>query len=294
MDALLQATVDRLKAVADPSRLRLLAACAAGERSVSELTEALGQSQPRVSRHLKLLTNVGLLERFRDGHWVYFRTPTSGEKAADVRRILGLLPAESRTLREDIERLAGEQIQSPVADPAQRAFNRAVLSFALGKSLGRVLDLGSGTARLLTILSEHATEVIGLERDAELRRSARERLARASLGNCSIRAGDVRRLPFGKLEFDTVVVDEVLVDGEAPEDVLLEAARVLKPTGRLLIIQKLAEGQSAAAAESQVAALARDAELRVSKPRSVPAKNPQWLFYTGELRLATVRFIASA
>ncbi|MEO0996121.1 MAG: metalloregulator ArsR/SmtB family transcription factor [Pseudomonadota bacterium] len=274
-----------LKAAGEPTRLRLLALCATGERTVTELTGILGQSQPRVSRHLKLMTEAGLLERHRDGHWVYFRTAHSGAAGARVRQLQKLLPATSRTLAEDLDRagrLAAAEVDSTVAIDG-RAFNRAILDFAMTGPVGRLLDIGCGQATVLTLLAHSASEVVGVDNDASARRRARQRLQAAGVANASVREGNLYRLPFADGEFDTVVVDSVLSDAARVAEGLKEAARVARPQARFLIVEPAAE--SAQAVRRRVALAAREAGVRVSAPRSIVAGGVEWLLF-GASRIA--------
>lgn len=284
MDRKLQDVAQLLKAAAEPTRMRLLAICAAGERSVSELTRALDQSQPRVSRHLRILVEAQLLERFRDGHWVYYRAPTEPAAAAEFRRVLSFLPEDSSILKADLQRATTVQDDVGVSDPDERVFNRAVLDFSFGRALGRLLDMGSGSARILTILGASASEAVGIDNQSVQRLSARQRLANAGLGNCSIRDGDIHALPFEDAHFDTVVVDDVLTGAEAPAQVLHEARRVLANSGRVLIVHKIHAADDDALSVKELGELAAAANLRISPPRSVPARNPSWLFFSGEAR----------
>ncbi|NBC23422.1 MAG: metalloregulator ArsR/SmtB family transcription factor, partial [Gammaproteobacteria bacterium] len=227
-------TIRALKAAAEPTRLRLLVLCHRGESTVSELVRVLGQSQPRISRHLKLLCDAGLLERFRDGHWIYYRTPSAGAAALRVRRLLELVPAEAAELARDAEladaaRRAAVEPETAPLTAAERGLHRAVLDTMLTAPVGSLLDIGAGSARMLKLLGRRATRAVGVDIDGDQRRQARAQLAVAGLGNCTIRAGDARRLDLADGAFDTVILDEVLGQSDAPEQALAEAARVLAP-----------------------------------------------------------------
>jgi len=274
-------TIRALKAVAEPTRLRLLVLCHRGESTVSELVRVLGQSQPRISRHLKLLCDAGLLERFRDGHWIYYRTPAAGPAAARVRRLLELVPAEAPELVRDAEladaerRAAVEPEAEPLTD-AERELHRAVLDTVLTAPVGRLLDIGAGSARMLKLLGRRASRAVGVDIDGDQRRQARAELAVAGLGNCTIRAGDARRLDFADGAFDTVILDEVLGQSSLPEQAMAEAARVLAAGGRLLLVEPLNEG-AAEATGRRIARLAAASGLALGRPRAVPARRPAWL-----------------
>lgn len=211
----------QLKALADPVRLRLLALCGQGECSVSELTCVLGQSQPRVSQHLKQLVEAGLLERFRDGKRVYYRVP-SVRRGAE-RRLLALIPDDEPMLAADaaeLRRLRGVELApsaSAGSEPGEpgdsnRAIHRALLDLTLTAPLGNLLDVGCGRGRMLKLLASRANRAVGVDIDADARALARSDLMLAGLPNCSLRAGDMYRLPFATAEFDTVLLDGVLAD----------------------------------------------------------------------------------
>ncbi len=287
MNSKLQDAATLLKAAAEPTRLRLLALCAKGERSVSELTRALDQSQPRVSRHLRILVEAQLLERFRDGHWVYYRAPTDPVAAEQFRRVLSFLPTGSKALQSDLERVVDGQTPEGPVDPDERVFNKAILDFAFGRPIGRLLDMGSGSARILTILGASASEAIGIDNQPSQRLGARQRLANAGFGNCSIRDGDIHDLPLPDATFDTVVVDDVLSVAHTPAQVLSEARRVLADSGRLLIVHSPEVATQDSLSARALGKLSADAGLRISPPRAVPARNPSWLFFTGEARKET-------
>ncbi|MDZ7644766.1 MAG: metalloregulator ArsR/SmtB family transcription factor [Woeseiaceae bacterium] len=198
----------RLKALADPVRLRLLALCQRGECSVSELTGVLGLSQPRVSQQLKLLCDAALLERFRDGQRVYYRLPPGGADAAR-RQLLALLPADEPQFAADAERLRelrsegiDAQGHTAAATPEDRALHRAILDLTVAAPVGDLLDTGCGEGRLLKLLASRANRAVGVDIDADARNRARAELLLAGLGNCSLRQGDMYRLPFDAAALD--------------------------------------------------------------------------------------------
>lgn len=274
-------SIQVLKAAAEPTRLRLLALCCRAESTVSELVQVLGQSQPRISRHLKLLCDAGLLERFRDGHWIYYRIPSTAAGAAQVRRLLELVPAEAPELARDAElaaagRLASVAPETAPLSEAERGLHRAVLDTVLTAPVGRLLDIGAGNARMLKLLGRRASRAVGIDIDGDQRRQARAELAVAGLGSCTIRAGDAHRLDFADAAFDTVILDEVLVPSTSPERVVAEASRVLAPGGRVLLIEPL-QAEAAEDKARQIARLAAGAGLALGRPRPVPATEPAWL-----------------
>jgi ArsR family transcriptional regulator len=286
--------LSRLKALSDVHRLRLLALCQHGELSVSELTAVLGQSQPRVSQHLKQLCDAGLLRRFRDGKRVYYRLPAGGSSAQ--RRLLALIPADESPFDDDVRRLRklrGAGVLSTPRPPAavgqadQRAIHRALLDQTVAAPVGDLLDIGCGRGAILKLLASRANRAIGVDIDADVRDIARAELLLAGLANCSLRKGDMYRLPFEDQSFDTIVLDDVLDSASRPVDALREARRLLRPGGRLFLLQKIA-APGADAARTAAAGWSADAGLRLGSPRLVPLKEPGWMLSvaTAGVRLA--------
>ncbi len=270
-----------LKAFADPVRLRLLALCVRGECTVSELTQVIAQSQPRISQHLKQLCDAGLLERFRDGHFVYYRVPLGNEEAAQRRRLFALLPADEPVYERDFEKLCELRAAKGLAIPDQddehsRELQRALIELTVTMPLGDLLDIGSGNGRLLKLLGSRSQRAVGVDIDADARQLARAELLLAGIENCSLRHGDMYRLPFADGEFDTVILDDVIVDAERPMVAISEARRILKPGGRLLLLSRSDAG-SIAQLQKQLAVWCGAAGLRLAAPRHVPPTNPHWL-----------------
>jgi ArsR family transcriptional regulator len=247
-------SVRSLRAAAEPTRLRLLAICAAGELTVGEIGSVLGQSQPRVSRHLKLLCDVGLLRRFREGHWVYYRVPTQGRGAEQAAQLLAGIETDDHVLRRDRERavlvreerarLATEELAA-AADAHTRADQsaadeelRVALLEELGpETLGELLDIGTGTGRILHWLAPHAREAVGVDLSSEALRVARTSVHAAGLRHCMLQQADMHELPFEARSFDVITIDRVLADARRPVLALKEAARLLRAGGRLLVIE---------------------------------------------------------
>ena len=244
----------QLRACADPSRLRLLALCTRGAFCVSELTAILGQSQPRLSRHLKLLVEAGLLECSREGAHAWFsRSPD-----ALIDQLLARLPRQDLALAADARaaalvlseraRAASEQFRSQGADwdemraldlPAPRVEQAllALLDHARdGAGLGDVLDLGTGTGRLLEVVAPQATHCLGIDASPAMLALARNRLSRPELGHCRVRQADAYRLPLPDARFDVVLAQMLLHHAEDPAGILAEARRVLRPGGMLVVI----------------------------------------------------------
>ncbi|HUK58092.1 MAG TPA: metalloregulator ArsR/SmtB family transcription factor [Stellaceae bacterium] len=248
MDQLLAA----LRAAAEPTRLRLLALCAEGELTVSELTDILGQSQPRVSRHLKLLCEAGLLDRFREANWVFYRLARGGDRDT-AERLLAMLPAEDPVVALDRERL--DQVKRKRAAVAEAYFRTnaqdwdhirslhiderdveaALVSLLADEPIDDLLDVGTGTGRVLEVMAPRVERALGVDLSREMLAVARVNLERAGARNCAIRQGDMYQLPAPTASFDAVVVHQVLHYAERPARAIAEAARVLRPGGRLVV-----------------------------------------------------------
>jgi ArsR family transcriptional regulator len=244
-----------LRACAEPTRLRLLALAARGAFCVVEFTEILAQSQPRLSRHLRLLGEAGLLEREREGANVWFSLPPADTApGALARAILDRLPEDDATLLADRRhaarvlaeraRAASDSFRRKGADwdemralelPAA-AVEQALLALIPADGIGRMLDIGTGTGRLLELLGPRASTAIGVDASRAMLALARTRLARPGLSHCGVRLADMYRLPLGDANFDLVLLHMVLHHAEDTASVLAEAARVLRPGGQLVVV----------------------------------------------------------
>lgn len=246
--------IQRLRAAGEPTRLRILAACSTGELTVGELCAVLRQSQPRVSRHLRVLCDADLLVRFREEHCVYYRTPMRGAGAAAVRELLTSLRANDPVTAGDGTRAArvrSERAAQAVAllrrsrrAPAEEAgrtspapLHDALLEEIGNDPIGELLDIGTGTGRILKWLAPRATQATGIDLESRMLRIARTTVHAAGLSHCVLRRGDMYALPFGDASFDTVVMDRVLGEAQRPLAVLSEATRLLRPGGRLICIE---------------------------------------------------------
>ncbi len=278
----MKAATDRLlgqfKALADPTKTRIVALCAAAECSVSELTAVLGQSQPRISQHLKQLCTADLLERFRDGHYVYYRVPDQGGAAATRRRLLALLPDDEPQFAADVQSLRGLRLQdaNAPADEPDRLLHRALVELTVATPLGDLLDVGCGQGRLLKLLASRAQRVVGVDIDPKARQLARAEVLLAGLPNCTLRQGDMNALPFADEEFDTVILDDVMGAARAPAQALNEAVRLTRPGGRILMLADTREA-SVETLRKDFSAWAAGAGLRLAPPRAIPEKSPAWL-----------------
>ncbi len=246
--------VAALKAAAEPTRLRILTLLAAEELNVKDLTQILSQSQPRISRHLKLLVESGLIERFREGSWVYFHVSDRSEGGTVVRRVLDLVAGDDPTLARDHERL--QKLKREREDNAQRYFEdhagewdeirtlyvpEKAVEDAMRASLGTgpfdfFVDLGTGTGRVLEIFADAYHRGLGLDLNQTMLSYARSKLAAASLDHAEVRHGDLYNLSLPDQAADGVVMHQVLHYLSEPSHALQEAARILAPGGRLLVV----------------------------------------------------------
>jgi ArsR family transcriptional regulator len=272
--------LSQLKALADPVRVRLVALCGVAECSVSELTHVTGLSQPRVSQHLKQLIAEDLLERFRDGHFVFYRVPSDSGHAGARRRLLALLPEDEPEFVRDIDKLrklrAEDEPALLVENGDERLLHKALIELTVAAPLGDLLDIGCGQGRILKLLASRAHRVVGVDIDSDARRLARAELLLAGSPNCSLRHGDMYSLPFNDREFDTIILDGVLCEAKRPTDVISEAMRLLKTGGRMLLLSATGR-RSADDIRSDFTDWAAQTGLRLAPPRSIPDKNPSWL-----------------
>jgi len=222
-----------LKAAGEETRLRVLALLAEAELTVSDLTDILRQSQPRISRHLKLLAEAGLVERFREGTWAFFRLAETGGGAAVARALLDRLdPADQTYFRAH----AAEWDRIRKLHVADEAVEAAISSALGDKPFRSLLDLGTGTGRMLELFGPQIERGLGLDLSLDMLLLARDRLERAGLKNCSVRQGDIYDLPLANDSFDVVILHQVLHFLDDGARAVHEAARVLRPGGRLLVI----------------------------------------------------------
>jgi len=277
-----------LKALADLVRMRILSLCAHGECSVSELTKVVSQSQPRVSQHLKQLCEAGLLERFRDGQFVYYRVPMRGGQASMRRRLLTLLPEDDPVFDRDIVRLRELRgLPDPVPalageDADARRLHRALVALTLVAPLGDLLDIGCGHGRILKLLASRAQRAVGVDIDPGARQFARAELLLGGVENTSLRKGNMYELPFDDSEFDTIILDDVLGEADEPILAIWEARRLLKPGGRLLLLGTT-DGGVAGQLESRFAEWCQATGMRLGPPRQIPQQEPRWLLAVATL-----------
>jgi ArsR family transcriptional regulator len=248
-----QQLVDLLRAAGEPTRLRILALLAREELAVMELTQILDQSQPRVSRHLKLLTEAGLIERFPDGAWMFYRLADRGPRRRLLDKTLSLAQPDDPVLARDADRLAAVQAERShlAGDYFERNAARwdelrslhvsegdveaAILAAAGPGPFRRMIDLGTGSGRMLTLLCPRADEALGLDLSQQMLNIARRRTAEAGLERCQLRHGDIFATQLPGESADLVIVHQVLHYLSDPAAAVAEAGRLVAPGGRLLI-----------------------------------------------------------
>lgn len=258
------------KALADPTRLRIARLLSAMELAVGELAQVLGQSQPRVSRHVGILCDAGLAERRREGSWVFLRAVTSGgsgEAAGPVLQALGYLLSVAEAENEDFASICADDrrklaairetreanaeqyfashasewdelraLHTPEAQVEERLLKALGQSALEGHALGCVLDIGTGTGRMAELFADHADQIKALDKNVEMLRVARAKLQHLPSGKVDLVQGDFTDLPFAAAHFDTVLLHQVLHFAPDPAIPLAEAARVTKPGGRIAIV----------------------------------------------------------
>jgi ubiquinone/menaquinone biosynthesis C-methylase UbiE/DNA-binding transcriptional ArsR family regulator len=248
--------LDLFRALADPTRMRIVHLLRAMELAVGEIALVVGQSQPRVSRHIRILVDAGLVERRKEGSWVFLSICSEAPARALVAFLDAASPAPEERLwiEADLARLAAvraeraraaEQFFATYAEQwdALRALQApeadvesAMTALLAGEPLGRLIDIGTGTGRIATIFAGTADQVLGIDRSAEMLRLARGKLSEAADGKVRFVAGDFYDLPATDGSADTAILHQVLHYAQAPEKAITETARVLRPGGRLLVV----------------------------------------------------------
>ena len=250
-----------LRAAGEHTRLRILALCARSELSVSELVQILGQSQPRVSRHLKLMVEAGLLERIPEGAQVFLRLAGNSDAGRLARALVELIPETDVVLNRDLSRL--QQVRDARTQRAQDYFQIVAKSWDSIRSLhvaqqkvedklreiigdepvSELLDIGTGTGRILEILSPQVKHGVGVDLSSGMLAVARSNIERHGFSHVQVRKGDMYRLPIEDSSIDLAVVHMVLHYSDEPLEVIREAARVLRPRGRLILVDFAAHGE---------------------------------------------------
>jgi ubiquinone/menaquinone biosynthesis C-methylase UbiE len=244
--------VTALKAAAEPTRLRILALLAADELNVKDLTRILGQSQPRLSRHLKLLAEAGLVERAREGSWVYFRLPLSADNLAhtllrdldgkdpilqrDRQRVEAVKRERETMAQEYFEKHAGNWDQIRTLHVAEAEVETAMRA-ALGNApVDLLVDIGTGTGRILELFADRYTRGLGFDLSTAMLAYARPKLAKAGINHAQVRQGDIYDLPLADGSAGAVVMHQILHYLSDPPRAVAEAARLVAPAGQLLIV----------------------------------------------------------
>ena len=245
---------DRFQALADPTRLRILALLRIMELSVGELAQILGQSQPRVSRHLKILADAAVLERRKEGSWV-FLTLADTERTDPVFALIDSWSDESTRALFAADAARTEAIRADRAEAATRYFTahaevwdqirslhvaesevERAIDRALGRRpLGRLVDIGTGTGRMIELFGPRSSQATGIDRSSEMLRLARVKLEAAGIAS-SLRQGDMYALPLADESADSIIIHQVLHYAHSPASAIAEAARVLAPGGILLVV----------------------------------------------------------
>lgn len=319
---------DAIRALDDPTRLRILRLLASMELAVGEVAQVLGQSQPRVSRHIKILCDSGLAERRKEGAWVFLRSSISegsdSPLAAAIARLLAVAEQEDtafgRRCAEDRQHLDAirsarethaldwfsrhaeewDELRSlHIEDgPVEAALTEMLLGLAGSTGLGRMLDVGTGTGRIAELLAPHAARVVAFDKSPDMLRIARARLQHLRADSVELVQGDFAQIPFAARSFDTVLFHQVLHYAQAPEAVLAGAARVTAPGGRIAIVDFAAHDredlrQTHAHArlgfsDAQIEAMLRDAGFVPHETRALAGHELVVKLWTGIRREASL------
>lgn len=251
----MQGQLDLFRALADPTRLRIVHLLRAMELAVGEIAVVVGQSQPRVSRHVRILVEAGLADRRKEGSWVFLNLRSEGAGALGA--FLDAIPAsDSERLWIEADRARLAAVRAERARVAEGYFaehaeewdalrslyvpeaqvEQVMVQMMGDRPLGRMLDIGTGTGRVATLFAPAATSVTALDRSAEMLRLARGKLPREIADKVRFLAGDFNDLPIESAAADTAILHQVLHYAPAPERVIAETARTLSEGGRLLIV----------------------------------------------------------
>jgi len=245
---------DRFQALADPTRLRIVALLRIMELSVGELAQVLGQSQPRVSRHLKILGDAGVLDRRKEGSWVFVALG-SPQRTEPLFALLDAWADGSTNALFEADAARTQGIRAERAEAANRYFashaevwdqirslhvaesdvERAIERSLGRRNLGRLVDIGTGTGRMIELFAGRASHATGIDRSSEMLRLARVKLEAAGIPS-SLRQGDMYALPLPDGSADSIIIHQVLHYAHSPATAIAEAARVLSPGGILLVV----------------------------------------------------------
>jgi len=245
---------DLLQALADPTRLRILALLRRMELSVGELAQILGQSQPRVSRHVRILADAGTVQRRKEGSWVFLRV-SEGDRTEPMFALIDAWADRSSDALFETDASKLNRIRAERAESASRYFashaevwdsirslhvaesevEQAIARALDDRPLGRLVDIGTGTGRMIELFGRDARQATGIDRSSEMLRLARAKLEAAGIPS-SLRQGDMNALPLEDASADTVIIHQVLHYAHSPAVAIAEAGRVLTNGGRLLVI----------------------------------------------------------
>lgn len=290
--------VGALRAAGEGTRLRLLALLAEGEHSVKDLTEILGQSQPRVSRHLKLLADAGLITRNAEGAWAYYRLADEAaagdlgrwlvarldsddaERAGDRLRLDAVRTAQQSQAAAYFAKVADRWDELRQLHVPEEAVEAAILGVLEGRVVDLLIDLGTGTGRMLELLADHYRRGIGLDASREMIAVARAKLAVANISHAQVRLGDIADLDGSAGQADLIIIHQVLHYFDDPGRAIAQARRALAPGGEMLIIDfaphalEFLRAEHAhrrlGLSEGQLAGWARSAGLRVADLITLP------------------------
>ncbi|MFC3580624.1 ArsR/SmtB family transcription factor [Sphingomonas hylomeconis] len=246
--------LDIFRALADGTRLRILALLRSMELSVGELAQVLGQSQPRVSRHVKILCDAGLAERRKEGSWVFVGVGGAARVApvvaaldawnavepdhwavADAARLAAVRADRASSAAGWFEANAGQWDAIRSLHVAEEQVEAAIADVLGDVPIGQLIDIGTGTGRMLELFGGRATHALGIDRSSEMLRLARAKLSERGIDNAELRQADLYALPLGDGAADAAIIHHVLHFAQQPGAAIAEAARVLSPGGRLLI-----------------------------------------------------------
>jgi ubiquinone/menaquinone biosynthesis C-methylase UbiE len=257
MKLALNSLLNVLKAAGEETRIRILALFKGGELTVTELATIMRQSQPRISRHLRLLCEAGLLERHREGTWIFYRLADLGEQADLVNSIMNYIPYQDQILQHDQKRLeevkktrdlkAASYFQENAANwdkirslyVPERQVEDYLLEITNNLEIETLLDVGTGTGRMLKLFSPHTKQGIGIDLSHEMLGVARSHLENNAITNMQIRHGDMYDLALMDGSMDLVLFHQVLHFADDPLAAIRETARILRPDGIVIVIDFL-------------------------------------------------------
>lgn len=246
--------LNALKAVGEETRLRILALFRTGELTVTELVTILRQSQPRVSRHLRLLCEAGLLERYREGTWIFYRLAEGGPEGDLARAIMKYIPFSEQILTHDSERL--QEIKEERKGKATRYFSenaavwdrirslyvseedveKILLEVTSDMKINDFLDVGTGTGRILEVFADRIGRGTGIDLSREMLAVARVNLEKSARHNCQVRQGDMYDLALASGSMDLILIHQVLHFADDPSSALRETSRLLRQNGRVIVV----------------------------------------------------------